>query len=112
MVSTDSSVCYREFIRYVLIHFHDYCQQTLQLRQTTTPKEEIQTQLLLRTSRSCKEEMVVMVVTESLGLVVFQVGMGRMERREWKESPEHRACLDPGVGEPLTSGGAGPLAPM
>ena len=74
MVSTDCSDCYREFTGYVLTLFHDYCQQTL--------KEKIQTQLLLRTLRSYEEEMAVMVVMESLGLVDFQVGMGRMERRE------------------------------
>ena len=74
MVSTDCSDCYREFTGYMLTLFHDYCQQIL--------KEKIQTQLLLPTLSSYEEEMVVMVVTESLGLVDFQVGMGRMERRE------------------------------
>ena len=82
MVSTDSRDCYREFTGYVLTLFNDYCQQTLQLCQTTTLKEEIQTQLLLPMLSSYKEKMIVMVVMESLGLVDFQVGMGRMERRE------------------------------
>ena len=72
MVSIDCSDCKIEFIGYVLTLFHDYCEQTL--------KEE--TKLLLHTLSSYEEEMVVMVVMESLGLVDFQVGMGRMERRE------------------------------
>ena len=43
---------------------------------------------------------------ESLGLEDFQAGTARMERGEKKETLEHRALLDPGVGGSLTSGGA------
>ena len=54
--------------------------------------------------------MVVMVVMESQDPVDCQAGMARMERWDQQDLLEHRGHLDPGVGEPLTSGGAEPLA--
>ena len=54
--------------------------------------------------------MVETVVMESLGLEDFQAGTARTERGERKETLEHRALLDRGVGGSLTSGGAEPPA--
>ena len=54
--------------------------------------------------------MVETVVTESLGLEECQAGTARTEIKGLKETLEHRALLDPGVGGSLTSGGAEPPA--
>ena len=54
--------------------------------------------------------MVEMVLMESMGLEDFQAGTAGKEIKGLKETLEHRALLDPGVGGSLTSGGAKPPA--
>ena len=55
-------------------------------------------------------EMVVMDVMVCQALEGFQDKMDVMGRGDQQDLLEHRGHLDPGVGEPLTSGGAEPLA--
>jgi len=50
-----------------------------------------------------------MAVMDEMACQEFKVQLGR---RGNQDLLEHRGHLDPGVGEPLTSGGAEPLVPV
>ena len=64
----------------------------------------MKTEQLLPTLRSYREEMVAMVVMESLDLEDLRV------QEDIQESLDNGDFLDPGVGESLMSGGVGPPA--